>query len=256
MKLLLSAVSALLVCTVSAADNGNSQPIYKNPNADIEDRVADLLSRMTIEDKAAQLIQGDIGNWINMTDNTFNASGLVWNMGLRAGQIWTGYPTDQQWIANAVRIGQEYLIHNTTLGIPALMQNEGLHGLVTVGATVFNSPIAFACSFNPALIEKMGAAIAQEALALGITQVFAPLGDLARELRYGRVEETYGEDGYLSGEIGYSYVKGRNVTMMFEYPETDAWARSARRQCERNHQAFCCLWLSRARHKHCARTRR
>src|SRR5258706_401135 len=77
-----------------------------------------------------------------------------------------------------------------------------------VNATIFNSPIGQACSWNPKLVQKMGAAIAQEALALGVNQIFAPLGDLARELRYGRVEETFGEDGYLAGEMGYSYVIG------------------------------------------------
>lgn len=65
-----------------------------------------------------------------------------------------------------------------------------------------------ACSWNPALVQKMAGVIAQEALALGVNQILAPLGDLARELRYGRVEETFGEDGYLAGEIGYAYVKG------------------------------------------------
>lgn len=100
------------------------------------------------------------------------------------------------------------MIHNTTLGIPALVQSEGIHGFLIGNATIFNSPIAQACSWNLALIEKMGVAIAQEAAALGVNQIFGPLGDLARELRYGRVEETFGEDSYLSGEMGYSYVKG------------------------------------------------
>jgi beta-glucosidase len=98
---------------------------------------------------------------------------------------------------------------NTTLGIPALVQSEGIHGFLIPNATIFNSPIGYACSWNPDLIKKMGAAIAQEALALGVNQIFAPLGDLARELRYGRVEESFGEDGYLAGEIGYAYIVGK-----------------------------------------------
>lgn len=200
----------MLVGVASAVINGTNTttPIYKDPTASVDDRVTDLLARMTIADKTAQLIQGDISNWINMTDNTFNASGLVWNMATRAGQFYVGYPVDQQWIAEGIKIAQDYLMQNTTLGIPALVQSEGIHGFLIGGATIFNSPIAYACSFNPELIEKMGAAIAQESLALGVNQLFAPLGDLARELRYGRVEETFGEDGYLAGEIGYSYIKG------------------------------------------------
>ena len=216
MKLLVAAVSVVLFAAVKAGDahSRSSIPVYKNPQASVDDRVADLLSRMTIQDKTAQLVQGDISNWINTTTNAFNLTGLEWNMATRAGQFYVGYPVSQHWIADGVKRAQEYLIQNTTLGIPALVQSEGIHGFLIGNATIFNSPIAFACSWNPTLIQKMGAAIAQEALALGVNQIFAPLGDLARELRYGRVEETFGEDGYLAGEIGYSYIKGA---------KTDEW---------------------------------
>jgi beta-glucosidase len=207
MQLLSIAVSVLLVSTTYA----NSTPIYKNPHASVDDRVADLLSRMTIQDKTSQLVQGDISNWINTTTNAFNATGLEWNMATRGGQFYVGYPVPWDWIANGVKIGQDYLVHNTTLGIPAFVQSEGIHGFLIGNATVFNSPIAYACSWNPALVQKMGAVIAQEASALGVNQLFAPLGDLARELRYGRVEETFGEDGYLAGEIGYAYVTGKSL---------------------------------------------
>ncbi|KAF2194255.1 glycoside hydrolase family 3 protein [Zopfia rhizophila CBS 207.26] len=181
---------------------------YKNPSAPVEERIADLLSRMTIEEKTAQLIQGDISNWINTTTNAFNYSGLVDNMANKAGQFYVGYPVPQSWVSEGVRKAQEYLKENTTLGIPAFVQTEGIHGFLIGNATIFNSPIAQACSFDPELIQEMSAAIAQEALALGVNQLFAPLADLARELRYGRVEETFGEDPYLTGEMAYSYVKG------------------------------------------------
>jgi beta-glucosidase len=209
MKHLWRAVLASLLSTASAVLNVTGIPVYKNPNASVDARVADLLSRMTIADKTAQLIQGDISNWINTTTDAFNATGLAWNMATRAGQFYVGYPVEQQWISEGVKIAQDYLIHNTTLGIPALVQSEGIHGFLIGNATIFNSPIAYACSWNPALVKKMGAAIAQEALALGVNQLFAPLGDLARELRYGRVEETFGEDGFLAGEIGYGYITGQ-----------------------------------------------
>ncbi|TVY93594.1 Periplasmic beta-glucosidase [Lachnellula willkommii] len=206
MKFLLAA--SMLLLRAAYAANNSSIPLYKNPHASVEARIADLLPRMTLADKTAQLVQGDISNWINTTTNAFNASGLQFNMENRAGQFYVGYPVPQQWISEGVRIGQDYLVHNTTLGIPALVQSEGIHGFLIGNATIFNSPIAYACSWNPDLVEKMAAAIAQESLALGVNQLFAPLGDLARELRYGRVEETFGEDGYLAGEIGYSFVKG------------------------------------------------
>ncbi|KAF2493287.1 glycoside hydrolase [Lophium mytilinum] len=195
--------------TYPATGNGtNSNAPYKNSNLPVEDRVKDLLSRMTIQDKVAQLMQGDISNWINTTTNAFNYSGLVANMETKAGSFYVGYPVPQQWIAQGVKRAQDYLLQNTTLGIPALVQTEGIHGFLIGNATIFNSPIAHACSFNVDLIQQMGAAIAQESLALGVNQIFAPLADLARELRYGRVEETFGEDPYLTGEMAYSYIKG------------------------------------------------
>jgi beta-glucosidase len=136
MKLSIASTS-LLVC-VAAANNlrRNSNPndttnaVYKNPKASVEDRVEDLLWRMTIQEKTSQLVQGDISNWINMTDNTFNLTGLEWNMATRGGSFYVGYPVDQQWIANGIKIGQDYLMKNTTLGIPALAQSEGIHGFL------------------------------------------------------------------------------------------------------------------------------
>lgn len=194
---------------VSAGGGANkTTPTYKNPNATIDDRVADLLSRMTIQDKANQLIQGDISNWIDTKDGSFNASGLAWNMEYRGGAFYVGYYVNWTTLADGIKLGQDYLTQNTTLGIPAWVQSEGIHGFLIPNATIFNSPIAQACSWNPELVEKMGKAIAQEASALGVNNIFGPLADLARELRYGRVEETYGEDSYLAGEMAYSYIKG------------------------------------------------
>jgi len=238
MKLFVLAAASLL-SPILASNNG-STPIYKNPSASVDARVADLLSRMTIQDKTAQLIQGDISNWQNMTDDSFNATGLAWNMATRAGQFYVGYSVPQQWIAEGIKTGQDYLLHNTTLGIPALVQSEGIHGFLIGNATIFNSPIAYACSWNPALVEKMGGAIAQEALALGVNQLFAPLGDLARELRYGRVEETFGEDGYLAGEIGYAYITG-NYFCSRQLNKANFRQRFTKWKCLCHGEAFCGL---------------
>ncbi|OQE21531.1 hypothetical protein PENFLA_c014G06500 [Penicillium flavigenum] len=186
-------------------------PLYKDANAPVEKRVKDLLSRMTIEDKRSQLIQGDVTNWMNQTSGEFNYTGLVTNMELKAGSFYVGYPVSWDWISDNIKKAQDYLIHNTTLGIPALVQTEGIHGFLIGNATIFNSPIAYGCSWNTELVEKMAEIIAQEAKALGVNQLFAPVVDLARELRFGRrqkVEEGFSEDPFLSGEYGYSYVKG------------------------------------------------
>ncbi|CAI6233782.1 unnamed protein product [Periconia digitata] len=202
----------LLVAPVTSYDLVRRQNVanstYKDPNASVDARVADLLSQMTIQEKTAQLVQGDFGNWINTTTNAFNASGLAWNMANRAGQFYVGFPVPQSWISEGVRKAQEYLMQNTTLGIPALVQTEGIHGLLIGNATIFNSPIAHACSWDPEMVEEMAAIAARESKAIGVNQLFAPVADLARELRFGRVEETYGEDPHLAGEFAYSYVVG------------------------------------------------
>lgn len=134
----------------------------------------------------------------------------------------------------AITTGQTYLVENTTLGIPALFQSEGesimlrckfpyasletgLHGYPNNG-TLFPSPIGMAASFNPDLLSSVANVIATEAEGLGYSELFAPVLDMSRELRWGRVEENYGEDPFLTGEMGFAYVTGlqtgtrRNVT--------------------------------------------
>ncbi|OQE14881.1 hypothetical protein PENSTE_c032G06809 [Penicillium steckii] len=198
----------LLLMQLPALIAGANTPIYKDANASVEKRVKDLLGRMTIEDKMAQLMQGDLTNWMNQTSGAFNYTGLVTNMEMKAGSFYVGYPVAWDWIADNIKRAQDYLVHNTTLGIPALVQTEGIHGFLIGNATIFNSPIAYGCSWNMDLVQEMAKTIAQEAKALGVNQIFAPVVDLARELRFGRVEETFSEDPFLAGEIGYHYVKG------------------------------------------------
>lgn len=186
----------------------NSSVPYKDPSLPVEDRVADLLSRMTIQEKAAQLMQGDISNWLNVTSGVFNRSGLVTNFEQKAGQFYVGYPISWEMLSQNIKRGQDYAVNETRLGIPALVQTEGIHGFLIGNATIFNSPIAYACTWNRSQTEAMARQIAVEARALGVSQLFAPVVDLARELRFGRVEETYGEDPYLAGEMGAAYVIG------------------------------------------------
>ncbi|KAG9097940.1 hypothetical protein FRC06_006984 [Ceratobasidium sp. 370] len=198
--------------TTSTPKPSAGAPLYKNPNAPIEDRVKDLLSRMTLEEKVAQIIQGDINGWMNMTDPadntlTYNTTGLAQMMQYKAGSIWAGYSATYEKLAYAITIGQKYLMENTTLGIPAMFQSEGLHGFTNNG-TIFPSPLSMACSFNPDLLKKVATAITTEAEPFGISHIFAPVVDLSRELRWGRVEENFGEDHFLSGEMGLAFVEG------------------------------------------------
>ncbi|KAF9447325.1 glycoside hydrolase family 3 protein [Macrolepiota fuliginosa MF-IS2] len=200
------------------ANKDGSVPTYKNAKASIEARINDLLPRMTLEEKVSQLIQGDINGWMDMSnplDDTLvhNDTGLAQIMSTRAGSIWAGYQTPWEKLVYAITVGQKYLMENTTLGIPALFQSEGLyskpclHGFTDNG-TIFPSPIGFAASFDRQLIHDIADVVAQEAEGLGINHIFAPVLDLARELRWGRVEEGLGECPYLTGELGYAYVHG------------------------------------------------
>lgn len=186
----------------------------------MEDRITDLLSRMTIEEKTTQLMQGDISNWLNTTDGTFNRTGLELSFAQKMGSYYVGYPISWEWLADNIKRGQDYAVNETRLGIPAIVQTEGIHGFLIGNATIFNSPLAHGCSFNRSLIERMAKQIAVEAKALGVTQIFAPVADLARELRFGRVEETYGEDPYLAGQFALHYVLGLqslNVSAMIKH---------------------------------------
>ena len=114
--------------------------------------------------------------------------------------------------ANLVNAIQRHLKKNTRLGIPALVASECLHGHMSVGATVFPQAIALGSSWNTDLVKKVAATAAREARAVGVCQALSPDLDLARDPRWGRVEETYGEDPHLVGRMGVAYVKGLQGT--------------------------------------------
>ncbi|KAI0022919.1 glycoside hydrolase family 3 protein [Xylariomycetidae sp. FL0641] len=220
MKRSVASLSPIVAALVQGVLGQDGTKVYKDPSAPVESRIADLLSRMSIEDKAAQLLQGDVTNWLDADTGDINSTGLEWSMGKRAGQFYVGTYTTWEDLTHGIKLGQDYLMENTSLGIPAFVQTEGIHGFLVPNATIFNSPIAQGCSFNPDLIEKMGKAIAIESAAMGVNQIFGPVADLARELRYGRVEESFSEDSHLTGELAYSYVKGlqsQNVSAMVKH---------------------------------------
>lgn len=100
----------------AASQATSSQPLYKNPHASIDDRVSDLLKRMSVQEKMAQLIQGDMSNYLDLTYGTFNKSGLVWNMEYRANSVWTGYYTNMTTVKKAAQLAQDYLLKETELG--------------------------------------------------------------------------------------------------------------------------------------------
>ncbi|KAF8230984.1 family 3 glycoside hydrolase [Tricholoma matsutake] len=193
---------------------------YKNPQVPIEHRINNLLPCMSLAEKIAQLIQGDMNGWMNLTSPiddmlTFNKTGLAMMMHLKGGSIWASYTVPYNKFIFGVNVGQQYLMENTMLGIPALIQSEGLHGFTNNG-TIFPSPIRLAASFDRALITRISGMIASEAEGLGITHVFVPVLDLSHEKWW---EENFGEDPFLTGEMGYTFVTGlqsgrcRNVSL-------------------------------------------
>lgn len=148
---LTNVVPALLVLTASVT--AATTPLYKNPKAPAEARVADLLSRMTMEDKVGQIMQGDMANWMNSETGVFNATGLEASMSYKRGAFYVGQAVNN-WETLVLNIerGQKWLLENTTLGIPALIQTEGIHGFLVENATIFNSPIGLGCSWDPPVI--------------------------------------------------------------------------------------------------------
>lgn len=124
-KVLWAVVVSSLASAFPADSIVSQDAVYKNPKASVDSRIADLLSRMTLEEKLGQVMQGDISNWLNVTDGTFNRSGLVDSMSYKTGQFYVGYPVAWEWIARETLRAQKYLVEETRLGIPALVQTEG-----------------------------------------------------------------------------------------------------------------------------------
>jgi beta-glucosidase len=184
---------------------------YKQESAPVEQRVADLLSRMTLEEKARQLdlYSGASSFMDKHSDDTHassdadflpdKAEAILGNLGV--GGIHDVYATAAQ--SNAI---QSWVIAHNRLGIPALFVEEALHGFDT--GTVFPAPINLAATWNPETAQRTGAAIAAEARATGAGMILGPVLDLARDPRWGRIEEDFGEDPYLTGQLGLAYVKG------------------------------------------------
>jgi len=192
-------------------------PLYRQAKAPIAKRVDDLLHRMTLAEKVRQLdmYAGARSIMSSHIDNTHAAADAVFlpekaqvlwgNLGV--GSIHDLYPTPQQ--SNAI---QKWVISHNRLGIPALFIEEGLHGFNT--GTVFPAPIGLAATWNPAIARRTGAVIASEMRATGVDMVLAPVLDLGRDPRWGRVEEDFGEDPYFTGQMGLAYVQGAQGTSL------------------------------------------
>lgn len=193
--------------------------IYKKPNCTIQERVNDLISQMTLAEKIAQLG----AQWLILDPNgehhdrelemaeAGNRKSIDERLKHGLGQITRPlgtHPVSAEKGIKALNQLQKYLLEKTRLGIPAMSHEECLVGLMVKGATLFPSSLNYGHTWNPELIEKMAGVIGQELRQVGAHHGLAPVLDVSRDVRWGRTEETLGEDPYHVGVLATSFVKG------------------------------------------------
>jgi beta-glucosidase-like glycosyl hydrolase len=192
---------------------------YQDPTRSVAARARDLLARMTLDEKLAQLhalwlILSEDGKHRPREDSFVGKSDpdAVTKM-LKQGLGQISRPLGSHAVepkkgVRALNTLQKFLMEETRLGIPALAHEEVLVGLMVQGATLFPSALAYGATWNPALVERAAQAIGQEARSIGCHEGLAPVLDVSRDVRWGRTEETFGEDPYLVGMMGTGYVRG------------------------------------------------
>jgi len=181
---------------------------WKDPSLPIDKRVKLLLAEMTVEEKVAQMQYRDV-NVVFGPDGTIlpDSAKIHIPLGLGIAGL-SGNVLAPEQFAAAINSFQKYLLDSTRLGIPAFVYGEGLHGLMARGTTVFPQAIALASSWDTALARKVYEQTALESRARGINDLFSPLMDLGREPRWGRIEETFGEDPFLTAHMGRAAILG------------------------------------------------
>lgn len=203
--------------------NKNGQmDTYENPSAPVEERVEHLLSQMTLEEKVGQMLTSlgwpmyeRVGEEIRLTARLEKEISEY-----HIGALW-GFMRADPWTQRTLHTGlnpslaarasnrlQAFVMEHSRLGIPLFLAEECPHGHMAIGTTVFPTSIGQASTWNPELIRQMGRIIATEASAQGAHIGYGPVLDLARDPRWSRVEETYGEDPYLNGVMGAALVRG------------------------------------------------
>jgi beta-glucosidase len=211
------ALTAALSAAAAALAVGQAPPPYKDPQLPVEQRVADLLGRMTLEEKVAQTLsvwqqKSALVNADGVFDPVKAATVLRHGIGEvtrpsdgvdRGGRRRS--PRETVELVNAI---QKWVVEETRLGIPVMFHEEALHGLAALRGTNFPVPIALASTWDDGLVERIFAVAAREVRARGSHHVLAPVLDLARDPRWGRTEETYGEDTYLATRLGVAAIRG------------------------------------------------
>lgn len=192
-------------------------PVWRDPSVPVPDRVEALLAELTLEEKTAQLFGvwvgassegGDVAPHQHDMDDVIDLDSLLPN-GL--GQLTRPFgsaPVSPGLGALSLMRTQAKIVRTGRFGIPAVAHEECLAGFATWGATAYPVPLAWGATFNPELIERMSGLIGADMRSVGVHQGLAPVLDVVRDARWGRVEETIGEDPYLIGSIGTAYVRG------------------------------------------------
>lgn len=184
-------------------------PSYRDPQASVEERVENLLSLMTLDEKLAQL--GCLWSTSFVRAGAFDPEEVARQMPHGIGQVTrigaaTGlHPHESATFMNAI---QRVVLERTRLGIPVIVHEEATGGFSHRDATVFPQSLALAASWNPALLTEVAEVIRAQMLAVGARHALAPVLDVARDPRWGRVEESFGEDPVLIGTLGSAYVRG------------------------------------------------
>jgi beta-glucosidase len=200
-------------------------PLYKSPAATVEARVDDLIKRMTLEEKIAQIITvWDAKAEVMDANGEFDAAKMTKKFPDGIGQF--ARPSDANGPASPRKVKgrdvrgtirlvnalQKHAMTQTRLGIPILLHEEGLHGYAALDATSFPQAIGLASSWDPDLVRNINVVIGREIRARGVSLALSPVVDVARDPRWGRIEETFGEDPYLAGEMGVAAVEGLQGT--------------------------------------------
>ena len=200
----------------ATALSSKKTPLYKNPKASSAKRTQDLLARMTLEEKAAQMLciwQQKAQTLVDAEGN-FDLTKAKKAFRNKRGLGQVGRPSDAgggksaRGMAELTNAIQRFFLEHSRLGIPVIFHEECLHGHAAPDGTSFPQPIALGATFNPSLVESLFTMTALEARLRGAHHALTPVVDVAREPRWGRVEETYGEDPFLVSRLGIAAVRG------------------------------------------------
>ncbi len=217
-------VFCLLLISVLNSCKKDKVEGYKNPELSIEERVEDLLERMTLEEKFWQMymIPGDLTDGKEKYKHgIFGFQVATKGKSANEAEQLLDYRGGGTAVETAEKINeiQKYFIEETRLGIPIIPFDEALHGLVRDGATAFPQSIALAASWDTAMVSRVAHAIAMETKTRGIRQILSPVLNIARDVRWGRTEETYGEDPFLTSQMGLSFISNFEKLGVYTTPK-------------------------------------